>query len=148
MNIYVATSWRNKYQPDVVKALRAKGHEVYDFRHPNDNSEGFHWSDIDPNWQQWTKEQYKEALNHPIAMQGFGRDMAALEKAEAVVMVLPCGRSAHLELGYAIGRHNLGIIYIPEAIEPELMYKMGAQICTTMDEVIGYLDGWKIDPLS
>ena len=34
--IYVASSWRNKYQPEVVAALRKAGHEVYDFRNPKD----------------------------------------------------------------------------------------------------------------
>ena len=32
--IYVASSWRNREQPSVVKALREAGHEVYDFRNP------------------------------------------------------------------------------------------------------------------
>ena len=32
--IYVASSWRNAFYPDVVKALREAGHEVYDFRNP------------------------------------------------------------------------------------------------------------------
>ena len=34
--IYVASSWRNKYQPEVVAALRKAGHGVYDFRNPED----------------------------------------------------------------------------------------------------------------
>lgn len=29
---------------------------------------GFQWSDIYPNWQQWTTEQYIETLNYPIAV--------------------------------------------------------------------------------
>ena len=29
--IYVASSWRNQYFPEVVKKLREYGHEVYDF---------------------------------------------------------------------------------------------------------------------
>ena len=29
-HIYVASSWRNEYYPEVVKALREAGHEVYD----------------------------------------------------------------------------------------------------------------------
>ena len=33
--IYVASSWRNSYQQDVVSFLRNEGHEVYDFTHPN-----------------------------------------------------------------------------------------------------------------
>lgn len=32
--IYVASSWRNQYQPQVVRFLHEQGHEVYDFRHP------------------------------------------------------------------------------------------------------------------
>ena len=40
--IYVASSWRNSYQRDVVSFLRNEGHEVYDFTHPNgDMSYGF-----------------------------------------------------------------------------------------------------------
>ena len=35
--IYVASSWRNPYQPEVVAALKKAGHEVYDFRNPKDN---------------------------------------------------------------------------------------------------------------
>ncbi len=47
--IYVASSWRNKYYPEVVEALRAAGHEVYDFRNPPHGGAGFHWTDIDEN---------------------------------------------------------------------------------------------------
>lgn len=32
MRVYVATSWRNEFQPGVVAALREDGHEVYDFK--------------------------------------------------------------------------------------------------------------------
>ena len=34
MHIYVASSWRNTYYPEVVTALREAGHDVYDFRNP------------------------------------------------------------------------------------------------------------------
>jgi len=32
MRIYVASSWRNQFQQEVVQKLRSLGHEVYDFR--------------------------------------------------------------------------------------------------------------------
>jgi hypothetical protein len=41
MRIYVASSWRNLYQPTVVTALRQEGYEVYDFRHPAPGDDGF-----------------------------------------------------------------------------------------------------------
>ena len=47
MHIYVASSWRNTYYPEVVQALRDAGHEVYDFRNPPSGDPGFHWSDVD-----------------------------------------------------------------------------------------------------
>ena len=31
MHIYVASSWRNTYYPEVVQALRDAGHEVFTF---------------------------------------------------------------------------------------------------------------------
>lgn len=32
--IYLASSWRNQYQAEVLAALRASGAEVYDFKNP------------------------------------------------------------------------------------------------------------------
>lgn len=46
--VYVASSWRNQHQPQVVSFLREQGHEVYDFRHPAGKT-GFQWSQIDKN---------------------------------------------------------------------------------------------------
>ena len=42
--IYVASSWRNEYYPEVVKVLRDAGHDVYDFRNPPSGDPGFKWS--------------------------------------------------------------------------------------------------------
>ena len=78
MNIYVASSWRNPWQPGVVKLLRNAGHEVYDFREPVPGERGFAWSDIDPDWQEWRPEVYRKALKHKVAEHGFSRDMTAL----------------------------------------------------------------------
>lgn len=46
--IYVASSWRNPFQQEVVNILRDLGHEVYDFKNPPHGNGGFQWSDIDP----------------------------------------------------------------------------------------------------
>lgn len=67
-------------------------------------------------------------------------DMNALNDADAVVMVMPCGNSAHMELAHAIGAGKLGIILADTGRdEPELMYNM-ANICYTIDEVIDHLE--------
>ena len=98
MNIYVASSWRNAQQPFVVHTLRNDGHDVYDFK-----EHGFNWAEIDPDWRTWSPERYRACLDHPIARAGFAHDMAALRDCEACVLVRPCGISAHLELGWAVG---------------------------------------------
>ena len=140
--IYVASSWRNAYQPDVVIALRKVGYEVYDFRQPKPGNHGFHWSEIDKAWQSWSATQFREALSHPIAESGFDSDMNALEACDICVLVLPCGRSAHLEAGFAAGAGKPTLIYIPEPQEPELMYKIADCVCVTLDELLQELDDY------
>lgn len=134
MKIYVASSWRNLLQPGIVHALRRCGHEVYDFRQPAPGVGGFAWSDIDPQWQSWSPEQYRQALQHPIAARGYAYDIDALRGADTCVMVLPCGRSANWEFGYAMGMGKPGYVVQLEPAEPELMYRE-AVIITTMDEL-------------
>lgn len=136
MKIYVASSWRNEIQPLVVEALRKEGYETYDFKNPEPENTGFHWSEIDGEWKQWDTEKFREALKHPIAESGFQSDMTALEECDLCVLVLPSGRSAHIEAGYAIGAKKPTIIFSPKNQEPELMYKMATAICSTMDEVV------------
>ena len=51
--IYVASSWRNAQQPEIVEALRFEGYEVYDFRNPAPGNTGFAWSEIDREWLGW-----------------------------------------------------------------------------------------------
>jgi len=137
VKIYVASSWRNTSQPDVVTTLRRVGHEVYDFRNPVPDH-AFHWSEIDPDWQRWNPVTFREALEHPIARAGYASDMAALESADAVILILPCGRSAHLELGYAVGRGQHTAILLGDS-EPELMYRMADCLAISIEEVIDWL---------
>ena len=111
--IYVASSWRNQYFPEVVKRLREAGHEVYDFRNPPHGGAGFHWTDIDPDAPNWTYAQYAEGLRHPLAERQFQADIDALTWADTCVLVLPCGRSAHTEAGWMAGAGKRVIAYIP-----------------------------------
>ncbi len=149
--IYLASSWRNLYQPDVLKSLRDHGHEVYDFRNPGPEDKGFGWSAIDPNWKSWTVTQFKEALKHPIAQKGHMLDHRAIEWCDTGVLLLPSGNSAHLEAGLIQGAKKPVCVYAPEIREPELMYLSlfsnaedrvnAAMLCTTMAEVHQFLDG-------
>ena len=129
MNIYIASSWRNKYQPAVVEMLRDMGHDVYDFRHPALGDDGFHWSEIDPGWKHWTLAGYLAGLDTTTARNGFQSDFDAMAMADLCVLALPCGRSAHLEAGYFVGAGKKLVICIVGMIEPELMYSMAGAVC-------------------
>jgi hypothetical protein len=134
MKIYVASSWRNLLQPGIVLALRRCGHEVYDFRAPEAGVSGFSWSEIDPAWQDWTPEAYRDALQHPIAERGYGYDINALRGCDACVLVLPSGRSVSWEFGYAMGQGKAGYVVAFDKCEPELMYRE-AKILTSMNDL-------------
>ena len=139
MKIYVASSWRNDEQPAVVRTLRGQGHEVYDFRNPAPGQNGFAWSEIDPNWERWSTSLYREALDHPLAVDGFMWDMRALQGCDTCLLLQPCGRSAHLELGWAVGAGKKTLVLLALG-EPELMYKMVDHICLSLKEVLNVLE--------
>lgn len=147
LTIYVASSWRNERQPAVVRALveAPENHDVYDFRNPAPGNKGFAWSDIDPKWKEWTVAEYVKNLQHPIARAGFALDMDALESCEACVLVMPCGRSAHLELGHAVGACKFTVVLLENAAEPELMYAMCDVVCSTLEEVLQALRAYEAD---
>ena len=93
--IYVASSWRNEYYPEVVDKLREAGHEVYEFRNPPSGDPGFKWNAISINYMEWTPQQYRDMLQHPKAERQFHNDITAMESCDTCDLVLPCGRSAH-----------------------------------------------------
>lgn len=136
--IYLATSWRNQYQEWLVQLLRGEGHEVYDFKNPP-HSTGFKWDDIGLELP-CTAEQYRTALlTHPRAAQGFMADFAAMRWANVGLLVLPCGRSAHLELGWMAGAGKRTIILTQDKEEPELMALLADHICISPEEVLDLL---------
>jgi hypothetical protein len=139
VKIYVASSWRNDYQPDAVAQLREDGHDVYDFRNPEPGNDGFRWSAIDGEWKDWTPERYLAALNHPIADSGFALDMAALRASDLCVYVMPCGVSASLEAGWAKGAGKPTALFVPAMREPDLMVKMFDFVTTDLVALRGWV---------
>ena len=135
MKIYVASSWRNEYQPQVVEWLREMGHTVYDFK----DADGFSWREVDHLWEKWTPRQYLNGLNHPAANRGFARDMAALSTCEVCIMVMPCGVSASLEFGWAAGAGKRTAVYVPGLREPDLMVKMAHLVTDSWYEIDQWL---------
>ena len=126
MKVYVASSWRNEVYPEVVEALRQAGHDVYDFRHQGAS---------DPNPSEMTSGDLLDFLAQPRVLSIFKNDMEALVASDAVVCVLPCGRSAHLELGYGIGAGKRTVLLWHDGDAPDIMHKAVDSIVFNVDEI-------------
>lgn len=143
--IYVASSWRNDLQPEVVAALRATGEEVYDFKQPRPGDNGFHWSEVGmASYDRATNsavpvDEYLTGIEHPIALAGFASDFDAMEASDTCVLVLPCGRSAHLELGWFVGEGRRTAVLLDDPCTPELMYRMVDAIVPTLADLLGWV---------
>lgn len=120
-SVYVASSWKNNYLPGIVHILRRCGLEVYDFREPSPGQKGFSWKEVAPDWENWTPSQWRDALKSSQAMAGFRRDLDAMEKADLCLLVLPSGRSAHLEAGYMAGKGKAVLTLALESSGADLM---------------------------
>ncbi len=145
IRVYVASSWKNTHYDRVCEAIRARGHEVADWR------EGEHpmsrWSAANEEFerasreQSWTPELARAAVTHPLARAVFERDMRLLDSADALVLLTPCGRSAHFEAGIAQGREMPRAILFADNAEPELMtadlrsFVSPDELCAWLDEV-------------
>ena len=109
--IYIASSWKNRNRVrELALLLRNEGHEVFDFtdhEHRDDGLDRFvfgakEWAEHsgkDPD-----EIEYKDFLTWEPTQRAFASDKAGLDWANTVVMLLPCGRSSHLEAGYCAGQ--------------------------------------------
>ena len=68
----------------------------------------------------------------------FDFDVAHLDRADVVVLVLPAGKSAHMEFGWAIGQGKRGYILL-EAEDPtrwDVMYKFATGMTSSVEGLI------------
>lgn len=155
--VYVASSWRNPIHIAVCAALRSAGIEHYDFKNPPGGT-GFSWREvktevpsvdtilgpthtaIKPKGSDWEQvDEYLRMIEHERAIEGFTADFAAMQRADCFVMVLPCGKSAHLELGWAVGAGKRTAILLEDPVEPELMYRMVDYLAPSLFNLLGWL---------
>lgn len=125
MKIYIIGSLRNENIPDCAEILEDQGHEVFaDWFSPGPEADQY-WH----HYEQLRGRGYLTAINGPHAEHVFNFDKKWLDWADAAVLVLPAGKSAHLELGYIIGKGKKGYVLFNEG-EPErwdLMYRFAIE---------------------
>lgn len=132
MKVYVATSWRNEAHGRVIEELRRAGYRVYDFKNVES---AFSWDQIDSRYP-WPADVLRDAVRHPLAVRGYGSDLAALRECAACVIVLPCGRSAHWELGWAQAAGKRTFVLVVGDVEPEIVYAECELVTSSLVEII------------
>jgi hypothetical protein len=106
--IYIASSWKNALEVrKLAKILESEGHQVYDFTDETKHF-SFNLNDV-ANRNEIEYIKFLEDI--PESRKAFDVDKAGLEWADTVIMLQPCGRSSHLELGYGVGKGKTGYIY-------------------------------------
>lgn len=140
MKIYVASSWRNEDYEGVVQILRHNGHDVWDWRNPPTGGNGFKWQDAGmPDYQHGDcvdTVTLKTMLDTPVAQAGYRSDLQGMRFAEICVLLLPAGRSAHMEAGYMAGRGKTAYVLREHDDEPDLMHLLFDGIFGTMGELL------------
>lgn len=114
-------------------AFRCAGFDVYDFREP---LSAFSWKQLGERWQEWNPREFMAALEHPLAIAGYQRDLGMLHGADIVILVQPSGRSAALEMGYAAGMGKKTAVLLALGEEPELMLKLADYLTDSLHELL------------
>lgn len=133
--IYLIGSLRNPQVPIIANQLRAVGHEVFD--------DWYAAGEIaDDRWRDYEKQRgrtYVEGLQGLAARHVFAFDRLHLERAEIAVLVLPAGRSGHLELGWALGHGKAGYVLIDDPERWDCMYQFATGVVTSVEALINRL---------
>ena len=116
--VYIATSWSNEHYDEVREFVTSAGLDVSDWR-----QEPFRFSDckggagaeLAGDWQDWPYEAWHQrAFEDDHVTWGAEKDWKLLAQSEAVILAMPCGRSAHMEAGVAIGTSRPVLIWYPD----------------------------------
>ena len=109
MKIYIATSWKcEKWAKLIAELLRKDGHEVDCFCDESTGRYCFKWTDY---FEKIEDANVFSFLSLPDARKAFEEDKKWIDWADTIVMLYPCGNSAHLEAGYAKGSGKKLYIY-------------------------------------
>lgn len=135
-SIYLIGSLRNQKVTEVASSLRKEGFDVFD-----------DWMaagpEADDYWQKYETEKgnnYEEALKGYAAKHVYEFDLFHLNRCDIAVLLLPAGKSGHLELGYFIGRGKPGFILLDKHPERfDVMYQFASGVYYELESLIKHL---------
>ncbi len=134
--IYLIGSLRNPAIPNIGTALRDEGYEVFDDWHAAGPM-------ADDAWQEYETlrgRTYGEALQGYAANNVFDFDFYHLMRCSTVVLVMPAGKSGHLEFGWSLGQGKKGyVLFDQEPDRWDVMYQFADGVAFNTSELIKML---------
>ncbi|MCK5386789.1 MAG: hypothetical protein KAJ39_06365 [Gammaproteobacteria bacterium] len=133
MKIYLASSWKMKHTVELMHLMLTEdGHEVDSFCNEDGGRVSFDWNELtDIMRKEGTNIKDMDAIDmmsHWRVKKAFEEDKKWIDWADVLIMVMPCGRSSHLEAGYAVG-------------SGKKMYIVGGFKKGEFDVMYGFADG-------
>jgi len=137
--VFISGSLRNPKIPQLGVDIRDLGYEVFD-----------DWfgcgPEADDNWQKYEHTRgrtYEEALDGQAAHNIFDLDFRNICTSDISILILPAGKSGHLELGFALGMGKKGYIFFPDG-EPDrwdVMYLFATDVFFEREDLMKRLKG-------
>lgn len=138
IKLYLIGSLRNPEVPLLAERLRKRGLDIFD-----------DWfaagPEADDYWQKYEQARghdYQEALQGYSANHVFEYDDAHLDDSNGGILLLPAGKSGHLELGKLVGQKKPTFIFMPTG-EPErwdVMYRYARSLVYTEADLLNEID--------
>lgn len=125
-SLYIIGSLRNQLIPQVGIAIRkATGIEVFDDWFAAGPEADDYWRD----YEKAKGRTFIEGLGGYAAQNVYNFDKRHLDRCDAAMLVMPAGKSGHLELGYVIGKGKPGFILLDPDVERwDVMYQFATGI--------------------
>jgi hypothetical protein len=134
--IYLIGSLRNPEVPKIANHIReATGLEVFDDWYAAGPEADDKWRD----YERHRGRSFREALGGLAAKNVFTFDRTNLERADTAILVLPAGKSGHLELGWILGGGKRGYILIDDPERWDVMYQFATGVFDQLDHLIDAL---------
>lgn len=92
---------------------------------------------------------YKQALKNYAGKHIYEFDKFHIDRGHIGVLIMPAGKSGHMELGYMIGQGKPCFVYFDK--EPErwdVMYQFAKEVCFSMEELQNELKQYLGNPVA
>lgn len=144
-SVYIIGSLRNEKIPQVGNLLRANGYDAFDDWYGAGHEADDKWRD----YEHLRGRSLKTSMYGYAARHTFEFDKTHLSRCDLAVLVMPAGRSGHLELGWFTGGCGTGaakpgfilLDRVPDRYD--VMWNFATDIFTSDEEMLRGLEAYK-----